>query len=113
MLPFSDGLSWGGVCDAVAEQYVTDPSPSVPVLLGSMASTSRLNTPPGREDFLQALLPDSQVRGRCLGPATGAGNEMCQWVLKANGQVVSHRIVRPLLPEELHQELAQKKRDLL
>ena len=55
---------------------------------------------------------DSQVLGRCLGPATGAGNEMCQWVLQANGEIVSRRTVRPLLPEELHQEVEQKKRDL-
>ena len=55
---------------------------------------------------------DSQVLGRCLGPATGVGKKMCQWVLQANGEIVSRRTVRPLLPEELHQEVEQKKRDL-
>jgi len=54
---------------------------------------------------------DSQVLGQCLGPATGAENEMCQWVLKANGKVVPRRTVRPLLPEEFYQEVEQKKRD--
>ena len=29
-----------------------------------------------------------EVLGRVLGPAQGEGNEMAQWVLKANGKVV-------------------------
>ena len=29
-----------------------------------------------------------EVLGRVLGPARGEGNEMAQWVLKANGRVV-------------------------
>ena len=29
-----------------------------------------------------------EILGRVLGPATGAGNEMAQWILKANGKVV-------------------------
>ena len=29
-----------------------------------------------------------EVLGRVLGPAKGEGNEMAQWVLKANGNVV-------------------------
>ena len=28
-----------------------------------------------------------EILGRVLGPATGAGNEMSQWVLKANGRL--------------------------
>ena len=31
-----------------------------------------------------------EVLGQCLGPAKGEGNEMAQWCLKANGQVVPH-----------------------
>ena len=34
-----------------------------------------------------------EVLGCSLGPATGEGNEMAQWVLKANGQVVPRRMV--------------------
>jgi hypothetical protein len=32
-----------------------------------------------------------EVLGRVLGPARGEGNEMAQWVLKANGNVVPRR----------------------
>ena len=31
---------------------------------------------------------NKEVLGRILGPAKGEGNEMAQWVLKANGNVV-------------------------
>ena len=31
---------------------------------------------------------NKEVLGRVLGPAHGEGNEMAQWVLKANGNVV-------------------------
>ena len=37
-----------------------------------------------------------EVLGRVLGPAKGEGNEMAQWILKANGNVVPRRTVRPL-----------------
>ena len=37
----------------------------------------------------KGLFPfNREVLGRILGPATGEGNQMAQWVLKANGQVV-------------------------
>ena len=39
---------------------------------------------------------EREVLGRVLGPATGVGNEMCQWVLQSNEQVVSRQTVRPL-----------------
>ena len=42
--------------------------------------------------------------GRCLGPATGEGNEMTQWILKSNGQVVPRRSVRPLSQSEKFDE---------
>ena len=29
--------------------------------------------------------------GRCLGPTKNKGNEMCQWVMQQNGQVVPRR----------------------
>jgi hypothetical protein len=31
---------------------------------------------------------NKEVLGRVLGPAKGEGNEMAQWILKANGNVV-------------------------
>ena len=43
-----------------------------------------------------------------LGPATGEGNKICQWVLKANGKVVPRRTCVPLTtaqwmsPVEIH-----------
>jgi hypothetical protein len=37
-----------------------------------------------------------EVLGRVLGPAKGKGNEMAQWLLKANGNVVPRRTLRPL-----------------
>jgi hypothetical protein len=41
-----------------------------------------------------------EVLGRVLGPARGAGNEMSQWILRANGKVVPCRTVRPLREDE-------------
>ena len=41
-----------------------------------------------------------EVLGRVLGPARGSGNEMAQWVLKSNGQVVPRRTLRPIRDEE-------------
>ena len=43
----------------------------------------------------------SHVLGRCLGPAKNQGNEMLQWVLKLNGQIVSRRTMRKLTKDEL------------
>jgi len=51
-----------------------------------------------------------EVLGRVLGPATGAGNEMAQWVLKANGNVVPRRSSRPLSVAELHSPTEIEKR---
>ena len=55
---------------------------------------------------------DKQYLGRCLGPATGTGNEMCQWVLLMNGEVVARRTVRPLTVEERHSPTEEVKRRL-
>jgi hypothetical protein len=38
-----------------------------------------------------------EILGRVLGPATGAGNEMSQWVLKSNGNVVPRRTMAAAL----------------
>ena len=42
-----------------------------------------------------------EVLGRCLGPTKNEGNEMCQWVLQMNGQVVPRRTLRRLRPDEV------------
>ena len=52
---------------------------------------------------------NKEVLGCVLGPARGAGNEMAQWILKANGWVVPHRSVRPLHPGELTSPSEQSK----
>lgn len=64
-----------------------------------------------RED--SAAFPfNKEVLGRTLGPATGAGNEMCQWILKANGRVIPNRTVRPLTTAEQYSETERKKREI-
>ena len=51
-----------------------------------------------------------EVLGRVLGPAKGAGNEMAQWILKANGNVAPRRSSRPLKVDEIHSATELKKR---
>ena len=51
-----------------------------------------------------------EVLGRVLGPAKGQGNEMAQWILKANGRVVPRRTVRPLTQPELDSVTEKEKR---
>jgi hypothetical protein len=53
-----------------------------------------------------------EVLGRVLGPARGAGNEMSQWILKANGNVVPRRTSRPLKTEQLHSPEEERKRNI-
>ena len=53
-----------------------------------------------------------EVLGKVLGPASGEGNEMAQWVLKANGQVVPRRSLRSLQVDELHSLQEIKKREI-
>ena len=55
---------------------------------------------------------NQEVLGRVLGPATGSGNEMAQWILKANGRVVPRRSSRPLRPEEWNSATEEKKRSV-
>ena len=43
----------------------------------------------------------TEVLGHCLGPAKNEVNEMAQWVLKINGQVVPRRSLQNLRPDEL------------
>ena len=46
-------------------------------------------------DQTAAFPNNKEVLGRVLGPARGPGNEMAQWILKANGRVVPRRSLRP------------------
>ena len=55
---------------------------------------------------------NKEVLGRVLGPARGEGNEMAQWVLKANGNVVPRRSPRPLTTAEIHSPTEAKKRKI-
>ena len=41
-----------------------------------------------------------EVLGRCLGPTKDEGNEMAQWILQQNGQIVPRRTLRRLRQEE-------------
>ena len=45
-------------------------------------------------------------------PVRGSGNEMAQWILKANGRVVPRRSLRPLKVDELHNSVELKKREV-
>jgi hypothetical protein len=51
-----------------------------------------------------------EILGRVLGPAKGEGNEMAQWILKANGRVIPRRSSRPLKVDEIHSTTEIKKR---
>ena len=53
-----------------------------------------------------------EVLGRVLGPASGEGNEMAQWVLKSNGKVIPRRSTRPLTAAELDSPSELEKRKL-
>lgn len=53
-----------------------------------------------------------EVLGRVLGPARGHGNEMAQWVLKANGNVVPRRTLRPLTVSELNSTTENERRQV-
>ena len=63
-------------------------------------------------DQTAAFPNNKEVLGRVLGPARGAGNEMAQWILEANGRVVPRRSLRPLKVDELHSPVEIKKREV-
>ena len=50
--------------------------------------------------------------GRVLGSAKREGNEMSQWVLKTNSEIVSRRTTRPLREDEIHSETEIHKRKI-
>ena len=63
-------------------------------------------------DQTAAFPNNKEVLGRVRGPARGAGNEMAQWILKANGRVVRRRSLRPLKVDELHSPVEIKEREV-
>ena len=62
------------------------------------------------QEHTAAFLHNKEVLGHLLGPACGAGNEMAQWILKANVQVVPHHSIRSLHLGELTSPRRQSKR---
>jgi hypothetical protein len=53
--------------------------------------------------FRQSTAPFPMLQeelGRCLGPTKNEGNEMCQWVLQKNGQIVPRATLRRLTRDE-------------
>ena len=50
--------------------------------------------------------------GRVLGPARGAGNEMCQYIMDERGNIIPRRTCRRLRVDELHNQTEQSKRDI-
>ena len=53
-----------------------------------------------------------EVLGRILGPEKGEGNEMAQWLLKSNGNVVPRRFSRPLMVSKTHSPTEIHKREI-
>ena len=52
---------------------------------------------------------NQEVLGRVLGPARGKGNEMAQWILKANGNIVPRHSHCPLQVAEINSPMEAKK----
>ncbi len=55
---------------------------------------------------------DKEILGRVLGPAKGEGNDMAQWILKANGNVVPRRSLRHLTVAEIHSPVVSKQQKI-
>ena len=61
----------------------------------------------------KAPFPHNQeVLGCILSPARGEGNELAQWVLKSNDNVVPCQTICPLQLAELHSDTEKRKRDI-
>ena len=52
-----------------------------------------------------------ELLGRVLEPSKEEGNEMCQWILESNGQVVPRRSYRKLTDAELNHDQEKRKRN--
>eukprot|EP00957_Ditylum_brightwellii_P134889 10284147-Ditylum_brightwellii.AAC.1 len=55
---------------------------------------------------------DKEILGCILGPAKGQGNEMVQWVMKGNDNVVSCQTLRSLKVGELNSKTEIRSRNL-
>ena len=62
------------------------------------------------ENKQQSFPTTEKFLGSVLGSGRGAGNEMVQWILKANDRVVPRRKLRPLKVDEIHSPVEIKKR---
>ena len=60
----------------------------------------------------EAFPYSKEILGRVLGASKGKGNEMAQWILKANGNVVPRQSPRPLTVAELHSPTERKTREI-
>ena len=60
----------------------------------------------------EAFPYSKEILGRVLGPSKGEGNEMAQWILKANGNVVPQWSPQPLTVAELHSPTELKKHEV-
>ena len=66
------------------------------------------------DDSSKGQFPFSKARiGRVLGPAKNKGNEMKQWILKQNGEVLPRRTLHKLTKEQLapSNDVEKSKRD--
>ena len=64
------------------------------------------------QDHTAKFPHNQEVLGRVLGAAHGEGNEMAQWVLKANGNMVPRHSFRPLQTAKIYSDSEKKKREL-
>eukprot|EP00957_Ditylum_brightwellii_P047538 3610461-Ditylum_brightwellii.AAC.1 len=55
---------------------------------------------------------NKEILGHVLGPSKGEGNEMAQWVLKGNGNIVPRQTLRLLKAEELNSKTEIRSRNL-
>jgi hypothetical protein len=53
-----------------------------------------------------------EVLGRVRGQARGEGNEMAQWILKANGNIIPRRTARPLQVAKKHSPMVHKQQEV-
>ena len=57
----------------------------------------------------ECFIFNREVFGRILGPATGAGNDMAQWILNSNGYIVPRRTLLTLHVYEIYIPEEQRK----
>ena len=78
-------------------------SPTYVSFGGISGATSATTSPP---------FPTTKSAWSCSWSRPGEGNELSQWVLKSNGNVVPRRTVRALQLDEIHSDTEKRKRDV-